>query len=202
VGKKRRGMLAFYITTGVVVALLAAGYFAWTPLRVSYAMRRAGSFRVEPGLESSTPADKWLMECVDAACNGHGPAMKLVMDKYQARVSGNTSVRPSTDHPTEVSEISVAYLPAIARTEEFFSLLAKRTEPDTVSILYELRDSAQRMEQGTVIREAGLAYLERDLVQFSKSKNSQVSAVAAGALKCLREKFKTELARARRETPL
>jgi hypothetical protein len=36
-------MLAFYISTGLVVALFVAGYFAWTPLRVWYLERRIRS---------------------------------------------------------------------------------------------------------------------------------------------------------------
>jgi hypothetical protein len=34
--KRRRGMLAFYVSTGVALVLLVAGYFAWTPLRIWY----------------------------------------------------------------------------------------------------------------------------------------------------------------------
>ena len=34
--KTRSGMLAFYISTGVALVLLVAGYFAWTPLRIAY----------------------------------------------------------------------------------------------------------------------------------------------------------------------
>ena len=34
--KPRRGMLAFYGAMGAVVVLFAAGYFAWTPLRIWY----------------------------------------------------------------------------------------------------------------------------------------------------------------------
>ena len=34
--KKRRGMVAFYVATGVACLLLVGFYFAWTPLRVWY----------------------------------------------------------------------------------------------------------------------------------------------------------------------
>lgn len=34
--EKRKGLLTFYVVTGVVVALLVGSYFAWTPLKVLY----------------------------------------------------------------------------------------------------------------------------------------------------------------------
>jgi len=40
VGKKRRGMLAFYIGTGVVFALFVGGWIAWTPFRTWYRERQ------------------------------------------------------------------------------------------------------------------------------------------------------------------
>jgi hypothetical protein len=43
--KRRRGLLGFYISTGVVVTLFVACYFAWTPLRVWYWERKVRNAR-------------------------------------------------------------------------------------------------------------------------------------------------------------
>jgi hypothetical protein len=44
-GKKRRGMLAFYVAMGFLMVTALAGYFAWTPLRVHYYSSEFNGFR-------------------------------------------------------------------------------------------------------------------------------------------------------------
>ena len=44
VGKKRKGMLGFYVLTGVALALFGSFYFAWTPLKVRYWERELTRF--------------------------------------------------------------------------------------------------------------------------------------------------------------
>ncbi len=72
--KKRKGMLGFYVGLGVVAALLVGGWFAWTPLRVSYYRRRVASLpdgreRLDAGVALARigpPAEQALRELISS----------------------------------------------------------------------------------------------------------------------------------------
>jgi hypothetical protein len=75
--KRRRGLLAFYVGMGVVLALVIAGVFVYQPLKLRYAI-----YRVEENHYKKGWADRWLMHCVERASAGNRRALEVVLDHH------------------------------------------------------------------------------------------------------------------------
>ena len=64
---RSRRMLAFYASTGVVLALFVGAWFAWTPLRIWYWHRNVRQSKTEVILFDKEQPITWSTERVDAA---------------------------------------------------------------------------------------------------------------------------------------
>lgn len=204
VNKKRRGMLAFYVATGVVALLFVGFYFAWKPLRVRYAISRLE--RVSEG-DVNTPGfdweayQGWSDTCLKAALNGNKQAMRAFMPMLLWK---------SFDRRTNVSASSVlnsgsAYAFAWARPTLFFDLLDERSDEEAKKVVSDIETFCADIRSMTgelsedrpptrVLRELA-ARLEAHL----KAANPEVGGVARRTLAYVRRRFARELAEAEKQ---
>jgi hypothetical protein len=132
-------MAGFYVGMGVVTLLLVAGYFAWTPLRLGYAICRVQCEEDQPGVED---ASRWMLACLKAAQAGNAPAMRAVMAR-----TGDHVLVGAPDGTAECGR-EVAYLAARAQPERFVEYLSSEADERALEVAYHVLFHASLEDAG------------------------------------------------------
>jgi hypothetical protein len=210
---RKRKLLGFYIAAFVLLGLVGASVALYRPLRLRYAIYRVQRNLVYkqqrcPG--ESIQADKWLMECAEAACRGNRPAMRVVVD-----------------HPDAYMPPPGAYLlggPAVthhaarAQPELFLEFLDQKSDKQVLEILlldhnrgYDVlfRDVGRRSRTWELIclvaegvdKDAPrvVGAMVEDLETTCLSGEAEDHRLAEQTLVFLRSRFARELAEARKD---
>jgi hypothetical protein len=195
--KKRKGLLAFYISTGFLALLFVGFYFAWTSLELRYAIYKVQRTDYSP----PTWADEWLMICLRAACDGNRDAMKAVID--------HAGVTPSWTWEEAVEgrpqRFDVASWAAVCQPELFFDVLGGHDERRIFEVLDIV---SERVKDAWFLEGAGVTFCpDRDMwlrCSFSKfmgrlksgveSDDPYSRRVAGATIGFIRQRFAKELA--------
>ncbi len=210
-GKKRKGMLGFYIGMGAVAFLLVGAWFAWTPLKLRYAIykvRKDGpAIRMCDVDPSGCPFDvgmatPWMLVCADAACRGSEPAMELLLENPRVRLSeGGGALADRYENP---EEISIIYPAAEDQPRLLFKVLENHSDAEVLRVLMAISDSAASDEELTITvpsveRLTDAKSVIDELELFVPARNGPVERVAAAALEFARRRFAKELAEAEKQ---
>jgi hypothetical protein len=133
----KSSLLGFYVITGVILALFAAGYFAWTPLRLRYAIYSVRQKYGDPypAVRSGDQlhADEWFTCCLDHACKGNRSAMDAIIDFSGVMVDdGEWELSPGVVLPASAC---AGYLAAKAQPEIFLQQLSSRSDDRVLHVL-------------------------------------------------------------------
>jgi hypothetical protein len=106
--KKRRGMLAFYVSTGVACLLLVGFYFAWTPIKIRYAASQLLQMDCKQPQSAVTltggPYKRWFNLCSTGAANGNTHAMRALVHVQEGMTVGRDYDVPSLAIPALLAQ--------------------------------------------------------------------------------------------------
>jgi hypothetical protein len=127
----RRGMLVFYVGTGVMLALFVCLYFLWTPLRLRYTIfRLQGGSRILNSERELLLHESRVRYCARRASQGN----RLAMDALVKRLgNGSFVVFVKGFSPRRMSDL--AYVLARNNPQAFFRSLDQRPDTDAFYIL-------------------------------------------------------------------
>jgi alpha-mannosidase len=199
-------MLAFYVVTATVAALLIGGFFAYGPLRLRYAIYRVRSCNDYEDKNAAytsplvTVASKWMRECLEAARKGNRQAMMAVLD--------HPRVVPKYPAP------SVFYLAVQDQPKLALDALSEREDTEVFSALaalavdvhntrrwssIELIDLAFAATDAEEVKNRRIRYLQDFFHKQQKANDNPGRQIAGHALDFMRERFAKELAQAAQE---
>ena len=183
---KRRGLLGFYIATGVVFVLFIAGGFAYKPLKLRYAMHRVRTRDASFPLVGESA--KWFEMCELAARRGDPRAAETVVDYLLREGSGGES-------PELFGLVD-------RQPDLLFSLLEKRTDREAKRALARICCTCARyanwgrklpMSTPLTADDYSLYRLEGDLKEAERCPEKSVGRVAWRSGEYLRRRFAEEL---------
>ncbi len=176
-----------------LLGLAGLGALLYRPLRLQYAVYKVRhttweQWRRDFDQGKDAAYERYLKECVEAACRGNRPAMEAVID---ASGFGDGYIAETTSE--------IAYQVAASQPDAFFRALDRRKAGRVREVLSDIADSCaskSEAEYGPGAEDPSPKSLAKAFKAYSEAKAPEVRLVAAATLDFIRHRFSKELAEA------